>query len=331
MRRLDLAALDLLNSTLCEGISHASAPTKPTFVPPPAQLSLLATLAIHPKHTSKLAPTDAHDVAALSLSYLRSVLATVGPVNAKLRDAFVYRGENGGRRIAQTRSRRTFNDYPSKPSQSDEEYIRGKTANGGSIWERGHDFWKVLGWAFNCSAVYPHRWRWWKPWLEFMLDVLEADYEDRKRLDQERERSEQCYQYHMLQDSLLVSYIAPKNILSNPVRTIMNSVFAEGNSSSLSVFKEVFTKETRVASKSSKKRKHHRLDLENDEFGDYDDDSSTGGSEPPTPEHQRTSARCKHAISWADTALAESIPLRLRVFALVNLTRVILRCTATHC
>lgn len=154
-----------------------------------------------------------------------------------------------------------------------------------------------------------------------MLDVLEADYEERKRLDQERERKQQCHDYRMLQQSLLVYYIAPKNSRINPVRPIMSALFADGNLSSMSIYKEIFTKETKVASKNSKKRKHDRLDLDNDNFGDYDDDSSTGGSEPPTPEHQRTSAKGKCSISWADTAIAETIPLRLRVFALVSLAR----------
>lgn len=314
---LDVAALNLLSTTLCEGISHACARTKSALVPPPAQLSVLATLAIHPKHTSKLASLDVHDVATLSLSYLRSVLATVGPVNAKLRDAFVYREEDGRR--TRVRGRRNVDSSPLQGSQDEEVIIRGNIANAGSIWARGHDFWKVLGWAFNCSALYPHRWRWWKPWLEFMLDVLEADYEERERLDQERERKERCDEYRMLQDSLLMSYVAPKNSRSSPLRPIMNALFADGNSSSLSIYTEVFNKETKVASKNSKKRKHHRIDLENDEFGDYDDDSSTGGSEPPTPEHQRMSGKGNHSTSWADTALTESIPLRHRVFALVSL------------
>lgn len=306
------AALNLLNSLLCDGISHANASTKPAHVPPPGQLAVLATLAIHPKHTSKLASLDAHDTSSMSLSYLRNVLATVGPVNAKLRNAFVYRGDNG-------RRRRSSNDFHTNGSESDEDYIRGKTANGGSIWARGQDFWKVLGWAFNCSALYPHRWRWWKPWLEFMLDVLEEDYEERKRLDQEREGKEICDEYRMLKESLLVAYIAPKNSRSAPVRPIMSALFADGSASSASIYSEVFNKETKIASKTEKKRKRNRIDLENDEFGDYNDDSSTGGSEPPTPEHQRTSAKkADDSVSWTDSALAETVPLRLRIFSLVS-------------
>lgn len=283
---------------------------------------MIATLAIQPKHTSKLSHSAAHDVASLSLSYLRGVLATVGPVNGKLRDAFVFRGD-GGRR------RRSADDFPRRGSESDEDHIRGRTANGGSIWARGQDFWKVLGWAFNCSALYPLRWRWWKPWLEYMLDVLEADYDERRRLDREREGEEddegddeeRCREYRMLQDSLLVSYIMPKNSRSSPIKPILSALFADGSSSSTSIYAEVFKNETKVASKSTKKRKRYHVDLENDNFGDYDDDSSTGGSEPPTPEHQRTSAKMvDDSIPWTHSALAETIPFRLRLFALVSLS-----------
>lgn len=307
----DVAALNLLNTLLCDGISHANASTKPGSIPPPAQLSVLATLAIHPKHTSKIANFEPHDVAALSLSYLRNVLAMVGPVNGNLRDAFLFRSEG-------TRRRRSSDDFHRSESDSEEDHIRGKMAGGSSVWVRGQDFWKVLGWAFNCSALYPHRWRWWKPWLEYVVDVLEADYEERKRLDEESAGKNQRCEYTRLQDSLLVAYNMPKSSRSSSVKPIMSALFADGSSSSTSIYKEVFKDETKVASKTTKKRKRG-LDLEKDNFGDYDDDSSTGGSEPPTPEHRRTSARTvDDVVPWTSSSLTETVPLRLRLFALVR-------------
>lgn len=299
---------------------------------------MIATLAIQPKHTSRLASAAEHDVASLSLTFLRDVLATVGPVNGKLRDAFLFRGE-GGRR------RRSDETFPRHGSDSDEDHIRGRTANGGSIWARGQDFWKVLGWAFNCSASYPHRWRWWKPWLEYMLDVLELDYDERRQSDLEREgfgdgpdededdddhAGEQVpRECLMLQDSLLASYIMPRNSRSSPLKPIISSLFADGGPSSTSIYTEVFKNETKVASKSSKKRKRHHVDLENDNFGDYDEDSSTGGSEPPTPEHQRTSARViDESVPWTNSALGETITFRLRLFALVSLSDALCMCSS---
>lgn len=276
-------------------------------------MAVLATLAIHPKYTSKLADSAAHDVSSLAMSYLRTVLAIVGPVNANLRDAFLFRGENG-------RRRRSSEHSGLEGMESEEDHVRGKTANKGSVWARGQDFWKVLGWAFNCSAQHPHRWRWWQPWLEYMVDVLESDYKERKRLDVEREGSQDSYEYQLLQESLLVSYVMPRNSRVSPLKPIMSALFADGNTSSQAIFKEVFTRENKVASKSSKKRKRDRVDLENDKFGDYDDDSSTGGSEPPTPEHLRvlTMDVKNDTALWTSTSLLETVPLRLRLFNLVR-------------
>ena len=276
-------------------------------------MAVLATLAIHPKHTSKLADSAAHDVSSLAMSYLRTVLATVGPVNANLRDAFLFRGETG-------RRRRSSESAALSDMDSDEDYVCGKTANKGSVWARGQDFWKVLGWAFNCSAQHPHRWRWWQPWLEYMVDVLEADYKERKRLDVEREGFQETYDYELLQESLLVSYVMPKNSRVSPLKPIISALFADGNTSSQAIFREVFTRENKVASKSSKKRKRDRVDIENDKFGDYDDDSSTAGSEPPTPEHLRvlTMDVKNDTALWTGSSLLETIPLRLRLFALVH-------------
>ncbi|KAG8161672.1 hypothetical protein KVR01_008659 [Diaporthe batatas] len=315
------AALNLLNSLLCDGIppaAHAQT-NHPGCVAPPAQMAVLATLAIHPKHTSKLPSSAAHDVSSLALSYLRTVLATVGPVNANLRDAFLFRGDSG------RGSRRRSSENAAAGGlggdvESDEDLVRGKTANKGSIWVRGQDFWRVLGWAFNCSAQHPHRWRWWQPWLEYMVDVLEADYKERKRLDLEREGCQDEYEYQLLQESLLVSYVVPKNSRVSALKPIISALFADGNTSSQAIFKEVFTRENKVASKTSKKRKRDRVDLENDKFGDYDDDSSTGGSEPPTPEHLRVLAMDvkNDTALWSGSSLLDTIPLRLRLFALLS-------------
>lgn len=314
----DDSALNLLNSLLCDGISHANASTKPGSIPPPAQLALLATLAIHPKETSKLNSLASHEIGSVSLSFLRNVLATVGPVNGKLRDAFVYHGDD-------RRSRRQVSNGSSHSGSDNKDgHIRGRMAGRNSVWQRGQEFWRVLGWAFNCSALYPHRWRWWKPWLEYMVDVLEDDYEERKRLDEESanertrlgEESEEC-EYKLLRNSLLVSYLSPNSGRSTQLRPIMNALFADGSESSTKIFKEIFQNEAKVKSKATKKRK--RVDFDKDDFGDYADDSSSGGSQPPTPEYDRTAAMTiDEATPWTRSSLPETIPLCLRLFALVR-------------
>lgn len=312
----DESALNLLNSLLCDGISHANASTKPGSIPPPAQLALLATLAVHPKVTSKLNSLASHEIGSVSLSFLRNVLATVGPVNGKLRDAFVYHGDD-------RRSRRQVSNGSSHSGADNKKHdlgqIRGKMAGENSVWQRGQDFWKVLGWAFNCSALYPHRWRWWKPWLEYMVDVLEEDYEERKRLDEESDSSDEHNEYTLLRKSLLVSYLSPNGGRSTQLRPIMNALFADGSESSTKIFKEIFSNEAKIASKTTTK-KRKRVDFDKDDFGDYADDSSSGGSQPPTPEHDRIAARAVgDTTPWTRSPLTETIPLRLRLFALVRI------------
>src|SRR5699024_5024712 len=67
----------------------------------------------------------------------------------------------------------------------DHDRLRGRMANEGSVWCRGQDFWSTVGWAFNTATLHPHRWRYWRVWLEYMIDVLEADWTERERLDRE--------------------------------------------------------------------------------------------------------------------------------------------------
>ncbi|TPX09828.1 uncharacterized protein E0L32_009019 [Thyridium curvatum] len=310
------AGIQLLDSLLCAGAGARPGHGKPACVPPPPQIALLATLAIHPTHTTRVAERAQLLVASEALQYLRNLLAIAGPVNANLRAAFEFRvSSRGGRRHYGL-------DATSDEDDVDEEHIHGRFANESSLWTRGQDLWKVLGWAFNCSAVHPHRWRYWRPWLEFLMDALEADFDERQRLDLEaHERSardgEDC-KFPLLRESLLMSHINTGNRLG--LKTIMKSLCAEGSQASLTVFQEVFEKESKSAAQASNKRKREQiLDLDNDKFGDYYDDGasmySSQESEPPTPEKMargpgRPSAQATRSPP-PSAGFIESIPLRL--------------------
>ncbi|EOO01365.1 putative major facilitator superfamily transporter protein [Phaeoacremonium minimum UCRPA7] len=102
----------------------------------------------------------------------------------------------------------------------------------------------------------------------------------------------------------------------------MSAIFADASDSSLALFKEVFEKERKGLSKNNKKRKREQLDLENDKFGDYYDEdslSSSGGSEPPTPQKAGRLAEIEDdAASWTNSCLSESVQLRLRIFSLLS-------------
>lgn len=205
----------------------------------------------------------------------------------------------------------------------DDEVLRGKMANESSLWTRGQDFWSTVGWAFNCTTLYPHRWRYWKAWLEYMLDVLEADWAERERCDLESyETNGKAGEVPLTsrQQSIIAMYMNQQTGRHGGSKSIIKSLLADGGSISSSAFPEIFEKEHKGLSKSSKKRKREQvLDLENDQFGDYFDEESfsSGLSEPPTPEKPRD-GRKGVPFGSANPGLVESIDLRLRLFKVLS-------------
>ncbi|OHE96050.1 hypothetical protein CORC01_08587 [Colletotrichum orchidophilum] len=310
-------ALGLYNSLLTAGYSRkASASQKPVPVPPLTHLALLNTLTIHPSHTTRAPGTDRLEVCSQTLDYLRNLLAIVGPINAGFRNAFQFHGVQYGRR-------NRYHDEEDEDLDGD-QIGNNKLANEDSIWQRAQDFWAVLGWAFNCSRLHPHRWRFWKTWLQFMMDVLETDIYERKRIDEESlASSQQPQNWTNMRESILVMYIKQKTDSGRgALRMILQAVFADGCSSSTAKFPEVFNKETKGLPSEDKKRKRMTtLDIENDQFGDYfneeltDSEPSEAGT-PGTPRIAHTPARKPGDV--VATALADSIPLRLRLMELLS-------------
>ncbi|KAK3391866.1 hypothetical protein B0T20DRAFT_422429 [Sordaria brevicollis] len=370
-----LPAIELLGSLLSDA-GERQQPDKPVRVPPPAQISLLANLSIHPAYTSRAPEQTNLDIAAESREYLRTLLNKVGPINADFRSAFSFRqGQNSGRWAR--RNSREFNS----PGESDgggsldsfdtADNIDSKwSGNDHSIWRRSSDFWTVLGWAFRCSTTHPHRWVHWKAWLEFMIECLEKDWEERLAQDEanfQAELSNGCSEsgsqpkclYPLLQQSLLVQYIDDlrrdrKRVLHEVVRALL--AFADDeNTADNTYYREVFNKETVLHTDKSNKRKHSQMaavDLENDQFGDYlddwddpvsSDDDKTKSFATPGLSSVRTSRRSRGRSTTAKSTpfsrpgrafdvspttspnpfritdgLADSIPLRLRLFRLIS-------------
>ncbi|KAK1987185.1 hypothetical protein LZ30DRAFT_703062 [Colletotrichum cereale] len=308
-------ALGLYNSLLTAGYSRKDKLNKkPVHVPPLAHLALLNTLAIHPSHTTRAAGSDRLEIGSQTLGYLRNLLAIVGPVNAGFRDAFQFHGTQYGRR----------NRYHEEEDDDlgGDQITNNKLASEDSIWQRAQDFWSVVGWAFNCSRIHPHRWRFWKVWLEFMLQVLETDVYERKRMDEDALTSPDAPQeWANMSESILVMYIRQKTDSGRgALRMILQAVFADGSTSSMAKFPEVFNKETKgLASDDRKRKRAATLDIDNDQFGDYfndptDSEPSDTGS-PGTPRTSRTQTKSGEAIV---PVLAESMPLRLRLMELMS-------------
>lgn len=322
LRLADSGAINLYSSLLGAGSSRRLPTAQTVYVPPPTHLAVLNTLLVHPLYTNRV-DAQSQEVASLGLSYLRSLLEVAGPVKANLRAAFqFYSSPRWNSRRSGYSSDGGLSD--ASLDERDRDRVAGSLANEHSVWSRGQDFWSTVGWAFNCSTLYPQRWRFWKVWLEFMLDVLEADWAERERIDLEAHDANGNagpMPATMRQDSILLMYMEQKNGPQGGFKGIMKALFADGGSLSAASFQEVFDKEPRGRQKeeTKKRKRHDRVDVENDMFGDYLDDDmfSSGASEPPTPEKPRD---MRKSTSFGSTfpGLTETIPLRLRLFKLLS-------------
>jgi hypothetical protein len=277
------------------------------------------------------------------------LLNIVGPINANLRAAFEFGGgySSGRNHTTITTKKRTGSKGPKNrtrardsfsPSSgdSDGDSVGGQFARSQLLWRRAPDFWAVFGWALRCAAEYPHRWCHWRLWLEFMVGVLEADWDERLVRDEvsgRTARGKPATPYPLLSGSLLVGYLGDlRRERKNVPKEVMRALFAfsqEGDvASDWAVFREVFERETVVGrGKSKRKRGDTVVDLENGQFGDYLDgdeseSSSDDGLMPSAPRAQRKPGRKAKGVGTPAFCLtdgiAETVPFRLRIFRLLS-------------
>ncbi|UKZ80668.1 hypothetical protein TrVFT333_008431 [Trichoderma virens FT-333] len=319
--QLYTCAINLLNSILGSGISRKSPSSKPVSIPPPSHLALLSTITVYPLHTTRVDKPEHLDVPSLALGYLRNVLTVVGPLHADFRSAFQFRSTPRWKSRAGHTGHGSDSEMSDDDSEGRHDLLRGKIANEGSVWTKGQDFWSTVGWAFHCCTLLPHRWRYWKAWLEFMLDVLDADWDERERRDKEdHETNAQVGDEPTMwrAESMIIMYMDQKDGRHSGPKAIMKALFAYNGSVSSSSFQAIFDKEHKGPRRRVKKRKRDAvLDLANDQFGDYfdeDDSISSGVSEPGTP---KNSAQ-KLAVQGLARDFAAGIKvLPLDIFALL--------------
>ncbi|RMD41585.1 hypothetical protein DV735_g3517, partial [Chaetothyriales sp. CBS 134920] len=198
---------------------------QPMIIPPPAILALAATIAVHPAFTSRVVAgvdggggrhhrRDKWEQAHAALRLLWLALAGVGPVGARMAEAFAFR-----------------------------KY--------GILWTRAEDFWQVVGWALNCSCLagrYRERWKWWLPWLEFVLDALEADWD------------------------IIWQYVELAKGGYARSRRMMRAIFADGSQKALNEFGEVFRNELKAPLSAGQQRLRNgtrnvqRVDVDKDVY-----------------------------------------------------------------
>ncbi|KAH8205736.1 hypothetical protein TruAng_000012 [Truncatella angustata] len=286
------------------------------YCPAPNVLAFLSTLTVHPDLTTR--PREDHwsDVSSAALDYLRNILNTVGPVNARLHEAF---------RFGQATRRSPSGDSDDFVADvGGEAQLYGRYGKHG-VWRRGHDFFNVVGWALNCSVLYPNRWEYWRQWLDFMLEVIEKDLDERKEMDEQghfRAGGEEgeC-KYSSLSTSILAGYLNQRNGRTGGLKWVIKVIFADGQGSASSLFQEIWDKEHkgRSRNKAFKKRKR-KINIEKGDFGELlDDDSvySSQNSEPPTPQKRKTYSN-RNESPALEASYVESIALRQRLFAALS-------------
>ncbi|KPM43487.1 hypothetical protein AK830_g3057 [Neonectria ditissima] len=324
--QLYTCAINLLNTIVGSGASKrdATQKKKTVAIPPPAHLALLNTLIVHPLHTTRAEKQEHLDVPSQALNYLRNLLNIVGPINADFRTAFRFYSIPRFTRRWDHNTHTNDSDMSEGELSGDEERLRGKISNEGSLWSRGQDFWSTVGWAFNCSTLYPHRWQYWKVWLDFMLDVLEADWAERERCDKEAHQlagEDSEMPRASREQAIILMYMEQQDgRTQGGIKGIIKALFADGCEISSSAFREIFDKEPKGPRKQSTKRKRdHVFDLDKDKFGDYfeDESLSSGISEPPTPQKPKDARKSGSAGAF-QPGLVDSINPRLRLFKLLS-------------
>ncbi|KAL4943674.1 hypothetical protein BDV06DRAFT_210878 [Aspergillus oleicola] len=304
---LHTQALSLLLNTLS---THPDAST-PIFIPSPQHLALAATFLVHPSTTGRPKTNEQEEVPGVSLRLLRLVNTLVGPATAQFSRAFVFRhfetSRHGGRRH--------LDDGTSKSAANGERRLNLDhdididLANSASVWSRAEDFWHAVGWAFNCAVLHPARWEHWRIWLEFMCEVMEADWDERWR----KREGDPSHDDQILKDSMIFQYINTSNSGFGRNRRILRSVFADGAASSVNEFREVFHKELKLSRRKTNKEKEPKkreaaVDIEAEEYGDFylrSEDEEEGGSsgrESKRPRRERPTRSTRNKATATPTS-----------------------------
>lgn len=286
--------------SLLTSVLHAGLDTNaPACIPPPPHLALASTLAVHPSMTTRTDDQDKHAAANAALRYLRDVVAVVGVEHAGIREALQYGTPPA---LRSDRSSRAKTRRSNAGQASDEEVesgnLRSKYIEGQSVAENAQDFWAVVGWAFNCSVRHKARWERWREWLELMLDVLEEDLE---------RYSARGHKSPELAHSLIAQYMSIVGAGRNNKRRVMRAVLADGDVRSMAEFGEIWKNETRPVKKEellgSKRRK---LDLDNDDYGDYlDNESEEDEQIKSRMSRSRTAPKSRRSRTPADFSAAK--------------------------
>jgi hypothetical protein len=169
---------------------------------------------------------------------------------------------------------------------------------------------------------YPKRWKYWKVWLDFMLDVLDADWEERERQDELARANGKLGQEgeRLLRKSLLVEYLSEAKGRSSAMKRVVRSAFANGSPDSFKEFPEVFPNETKELKVQSGQKRKREGPKKQHLGAHYDDDPETAMDSfeltDQTPEPFQDTENTSAVDSWLGGS--ESIALRQRLLTIVS-------------
>lgn len=203
--------------------------------------------------------------------------ALVGPITARFDIAFAFTHFESSR---QGNRRRREDESPGGYEVLDEtKLLNLELGQSSAVWSRAEDFWHAVGWAFNCSVLHPQRWEWWRLWLEFMCDVLENDWAERRRQLERKnreagdgEKQQEKRQKRVLERSLIFRYIQGSSAGYRRDRRILRAIFADGASSSVNEFREVFRNELKPLKRDQEnniKKREAEVNIDEEQYGDY--------------------------------------------------------------
>ncbi|KAG0159807.1 putative glycosyl transferase family 2 [Penicillium digitatum] len=166
-------AYSLLFNVLASGtISSTNA-----VIPLPQHLAVAGTMLVHPRTTTRAESEYEKEAPNAALRFLRLTNSLVGPMDAKFNLAFSFTHFESSRQG----KRRGESPMVVENDKPDTRPLNTKFNQAYSLWSCAEDFWHAVGWAFNCSVLYPSRWERWQIWLQFMCNVLEDDWKEREK------------------------------------------------------------------------------------------------------------------------------------------------------
>ncbi|PKX92464.1 uncharacterized protein P174DRAFT_451787 [Aspergillus novofumigatus IBT 16806] len=313
--KLYTQALNLLLNILSPGAIASG----PVYVPSPQYLAVAATFLVHPSTTSRAKTAEEEEAPNAALRLLRLTNTLVGPISARFTAAFAFNHFESSR---QGRRRRVEDDENANCdiSNDDTRTLNIDLCQAASLWSRAEDFWHAVGWAFNCSVLHPERWARWQIWLQFMCEVLEDDWNERKR--QSADAVDEGARRKALEKSLIFRYIAGGSTPYGRNRRILRAIFADGGTASVNEFREVFHNELKTLKRESNniKKREGEVNIDEDQFGDYlSNEDEDGPSQTSNPSIQAQQTRRRPKDTPAADAVTADTPSTIQVHGGVSL------------